>query len=235
MSGPGIHQFCGLLFFFSSCLVGAQEDGWRSLFDGKSLQGWSIHSGYAKYHVENGAIVGTAVPNSPNTFLCTDEEFADFILEFEVFLDDPELNSGVQFRSQIAPEELTFWFRNDQGQPVRRTIPQDRVYGYQVEIADESGGGSGGVYDEARRAFMIYQASPGSAASRAFKNDQWNRYRVECRGISIKTFVNDIPCADFSDALGASGIIGLQVHGVGNRTTPYRVRWRNIRIQELTE
>ncbi|MCB0688738.1 MAG: DUF1080 domain-containing protein [Saprospiraceae bacterium] len=158
----------------------SQTGDWKNLFDGETLNGWSIHSGLAKYHVEDGAIVGTSVPNSPNTFLCTDQSFSDFILEFEVYLVSPELNSGVQFRSQIAPEELTFWFRNNEGQPAQRTIPKDRVYGYQVEIALEEGGASGGVYDEARRAFMIYRPVQGSAAFNAFKDDQWNHYRVEC-------------------------------------------------------
>lgn len=214
-------------------LAVSQEMDWKLLFDGETLDGWSIHSGYAKYHIEDGAIVGTSVPNSPNTFLCTDEEFSDFILEFEVFLVSPELNSGVQFRSKIAPEALTFWIRDNEGHPAPRKIPKDRVYGYQVEIANEEGGASGGVYDEARRAFMIYRPVAGSAAFGAFKNNQWNKYRVECNGISIKTFINGIPCADFEDAITSEGIIGLQVHGVGEDATPYQVKWRNIRIKEL--
>jgi len=213
----------------------AQDGDWQNLFDGQTLDGWSIHSGYAKYHVEDGAIVGTAVPNSPNTFLCSDDAYSDFILEFEVFLVHPELNSGVQFRSQIAPKALTFWIRDNDGIPSKRTIPKDRVYGYQVEIANEEGGASGGVYDEARRAFMIYRPIDGSSAFKAFKNNQWNRYRVQCDGTSIKTFINDIPCADFDDAVSSNGIIGLQVHGVGEDTTPYQVKWRNIRIKELNK
>lgn len=221
----------GLMLISTYCF--GQDGDWKALFDGQTLNGWSIHSGLAKYHVEDGAIVGTSVPNSPNTFLCSEESFSDFILEFEVFLVDPELNSGVQFRSQVAPEEMTFWVRNNDGVPSPRIIPKDRVYGYQVEIADEKGGASGGVYDEARRAFMIYRPVAGSAAFKAFKNDQWNRYRVECRGSSIKTFINDIPCADFNDGITAEGIIGLQVHGVGAEATPYQVKWRNIRIKVL--
>ncbi|NND35056.1 MAG: DUF1080 domain-containing protein [Saprospiraceae bacterium] len=219
----------------SSQLYAQTTHEWQSLFDGKTLQGWSVHSGQAKYQVEDGAIVGTSVPNSPNTFLCTDASFADFILEFEVFLVDPELNSGVQFRSQIAPEEMTFWVRDHEGKPGRRTIPKDRVFGYQVEIAFAAGGASGGVYDEARRGFMIYRPEVGSAASRAFVENNWNKYRVICDGSSIKTYVNDVPCADFNDALTPSGIIGLQVHGVGERSTPYQVKWRNIRIKELND
>lgn len=225
--------FTGILFLQATVFVWGQAGDWKFLFDGQTLNGWSIHSGYAKYHVEDGSIVGTAVPNSPNTFLCTEESFADFILEFEVFLVSPELNSGVQFRSKIAPEPLTFWVRDNEGNPGRRIIPKDRVYGYQVEIANEEGGASGGVYDEARRAFMFYRPIPGSAAFKAFKDNQWNKYRVECKGISIKTFINDIPCADFEDAITSEGIIGLQVHGVGDDATPYQVKWRNIRIKEL--
>jgi hypothetical protein len=221
------------IFLFPLASFGQQGE-WIDLFDGKTLDGWSIHSGFAKYRVEEGNIVGTSVPGSPNTFLCTDSEYGDFILEFEVFLKDPELNSGVQFRSKIAQEEMVFWFRNDEGVLRPNRIPADRVYGYQVEIAAESAGSSGGVYDEARRAFMeIWWPEKGSQAGKAFKDNQWNKYRVECKGSSIRTIVNGVVVADFKDSLGDKGIIGLQVHDVGRVKTPYEVRWRNIRIQLL--
>lgn len=224
-----------VLFLLSGFCSWSQDKEWISLFDGKTLNGWSVHSGFAKYRVEDGTIVGTAVKESPNTFLCTDREFRDFILEFEVLLADPELNSGVQFRSMIADEELIFWFRNGDGIPQPNTIPADRVYGYQVEIATETNGSSGGVYDEARRAFMPWRPEAGSEASKAFKDNQWNKYRVECKGNSIKTTVNGIVCADFRDSLNDRGIIGLQVHDVGDDPTPYEVRWRNIRILPLNK
>jgi len=191
-----------------------------------------VHSGYAKYRVEDGAIVGTTVKGSPNTFLCTDRDFGDFILEFEVLLD-PGLNSGVQFRSQIASEGTVYSFENDRGKTENKKIPPDRVYGYQVEIAAERTGSSGGVYDEARRGVFLSRPEKGSEASNAFKDGQWNKYRIECRGDAIKTWINEILCADFMDSMTARGIIGLQVHGVGNDSTPYEVRWRNIRLLPL--
>lgn len=222
------------ILLLGSCDSTGQEGQWISLFDGKTLEGWSVHSGFAKYRVEDGTIVGTAVKGSPNSFLCTDREFGDFVLEFEVLLEDPELNSGVQFRSMIAGKEMVFWFRNDTGKLERRTIPADRVYGYQVEIAAASIGSSGGVYDEARRAFMDdWWPVKGSPESKAFKDNQWNQYRIECRGSSIKTVVNGVVVADFMDSLNERGIIGLQVHDVGDNPTPYQVRWRNIRLMEL--
>jgi hypothetical protein len=205
-----------------------EQEGWISLFDGETLKGWAIHSGHATYRVEDGAIVGQAVKGSPNTFLCTDREFSDFILEFEVYLDHSELNSGVQFRSQIAREEMTFWFRDENGDYRPTTIPADRVYGYQVEIS--AGGGSGGVYDEARRAMMPWWPQNGTPESKAFKEKEWNSYRVECKGDSIRTILNGVVITDFRDGLSLQGIIGLQVHDVGQDPTPYQVRWRNIRL-----
>ncbi|MHC4176548.1 MAG: 3-keto-disaccharide hydrolase [Planctomycetota bacterium] len=212
---------------------GAMAADWVDLFDGKTLKGWTVHSGQAKYHVEEEAIVGTAVKGSPNTFLCTDKEYGDFILEFEVKCD-PALNSGVQFRSLIAKQEMVFWFRGRKGEPRRRVIPPDRVYGYQVEIARRAAGSSGGIYDEARRGFFLGEEFKDPKAAKALKDNQWNQYRVECRGDSIRTWVNGVPCADFRDSLTARGVIGLQVHGVRSQDfRPYEVRWRKIRVKRL--
>jgi hypothetical protein len=219
-------------FLAASLVPAVQGAGWVKLFDGKTLKGWSVHSGKATYRVEKGTIVGTAVLGSPNTFLCTDKEFGDFILEFEVKVD-PQLNSGVQFRSQIAPNDMVLKVE-DRGKTVERKIPKDRVYGYQVEIATKASGNSGNVYDEARRARFLDDFTNKPAARNAFKDNQWNKYRVECRGDSIKTWVNGVPAADFRDSMTLRGIIGLQVHSVPkDKFKPYEVRWRNIRIQEL--
>jgi 4-hydroxy-4-methyl-2-oxoglutarate aldolase len=206
------------------------QDQWAPLFDGKTLNGWSVHSGFAKYRVEGDEIVGTTVKGSPNSFLCSDRQYGDFVLEFEVKVD-PKLNSGVQIRSQIAPTEMAFVFAGRDGSPQSRVIPADRVYGYQVEIATEKAGSSGSVYDEARRAFMLASTNSDPAASKAFKDGQWNKYRIECQGDRIRTWVNDVPCVDFRDSMTSRGVLGLQVHGIGNEAGPYEVRWRNLRIQ----
>jgi len=218
-----------VLSLITTCAMAGE---WMDLFDGETLEGWSVHSGFAKYRIEDGAIVGTAVKDSPNTFLCTNKEYGDFILEFEVKCD-PRLNSGVQIRSQIATNPMFFMFRRPDGRPRQLVVPPDRVYGYQVEIASAETGSSGGIYDEARRGFFLADVSEDPAAGKAFINDQWNKYRIECKGSSIKTWVNGVPCADLRDSMDAKGIIGLQVHGLGRNFFPYQVRWRNLRIREL--
>ncbi len=222
--------FLLVVFAGFSAANGKEKDEWVSLFDGKSLNGWSVHSGFAKYRIENNAIVGSTVKGSPNSFLCTDREYGDFILEFEVLLD-PRLNSGVQIRSKIAKKEMAFVLTGRDGKPSSRKIPADRVYGYQVEIALEGGGASGSIYDEARRAFMLASTNSDPVASKAFKDGQWNKFRIECKGDRIRTWINEIPCVDLRDGMTSRGVIGLQVHQVSNNAPTYEVRWRNIRIK----
>lgn len=216
----------------SSLALSAETGKWVSLFDGKTLNGWTVRSGEATYRVEDGTIVGKTTEGSGNTFLCTDKDYADFILEFEVKCD-PALNSGVQFRSHFYPEDTTREVINKEGKKVQRKFPAGRVFGYQVEIAAAAGGVSGGIYDEARRGMWLYNTSEDPVAAKAFKDNEWNKYRVACKGNSIKTWVNGVPCTTLTDETDKSGFIGLQVHGIKKGTGPFEVRWRNIRIQEL--
>ena len=53
-----------------------------SLFNGKNLDGWTQRNGTATYRVEEDAIVGKTNDGSPNSFLCTDKLYGDFVLEF---------------------------------------------------------------------------------------------------------------------------------------------------------
>jgi hypothetical protein len=221
------------LVVLSALTAAAAEEKWVSLFDGKTLSGWVVKSGFAKYRAEDGAIVGSTVEGSPNTFLCTEKNYGDFILEFEVN-DDPRLNSGVQFRSHTYPKETTLELKAANGKQNKRTFPAGRVYGYQVEIANEAAGTSGGIYDEARGCGWLADITKDPAASKAFKDNQWNKYRIECRGSSIKTWVNGVHCANLTDSSDASGFIGLQVHQIKTEK-PLEVRFRNLRIQELSK
>jgi hypothetical protein len=198
------------------------------LFDGKTLDGWEVRGGFAKYHVEDGAIVGTTVEGSSNTFLCTKQEYGDFSLEFEVKVDPP-LNSGVQIRSHTYDKDTTVavW-RNGVHQSQEHKAGE--VYGYQVEIA--SGTQSGSIWDEARRDMWLYDGGQDPNASKAFKDGQWNTFRIYCSGDLIRTSVNGMPCAEMRDPLDQRGFIALQVHSYEG-AQPAQVRWRDIRIVDL--
>jgi len=232
-SGKLIVLMMGASLLAISCMnTSAKVNGgdWERPFDGMTLKGWDVRGGFAKYHVENHEIVGTTVTGSPNTFLCTRREYGDFILEFEVKCD-PRLNSGVQIRSHVYTKDTTLdvWRSGKKNKVVRKA---GEVYGYQVEIASERTGSSGGVWDEARKSMWLFNARDDAKASKAFKDNQWNKFRIECKGDSIKTWVNDVPCTDLRDPVDQVGFIGLQVHSVRS-DKPLEVRWRNIRIKDL--
>lgn len=196
-----------------------------SLFNGKSLDGWVQRGGKAKYVVEDGTIVGTTVKGTPNSFLCTERDYGDFVLELEVKAD-PNLNSGIQIRSHCYEYETTY----ETGAKTAK-IPAGRVHGYQVEVDHQpSRRWSGGIYEEGRRGWL-FDLTKNKAAGEAFKFGDWNKYRIECRGASIKTWVNGVPAADLLDAETPSGFIALQVHS--SSTEGLQVAWRNIKIQEL--
>lgn len=188
--------------------------GWVDLFDGETLEGWEQRGGEARYAVEDGVIVGTTVPRTPNSFLCTKKVVGDFVLELE-FKADRGLNSGVQIRSNSLPG-----------------YKEGRVHGYQVEIDTSDRGWSGGIYDEGRRGWLS-DLQDNREARYAFRQGEWNRFRVHAVGDSIRTWINGVPAADLVDSMTLRGFIALQVHGVGESEEILQVRWRNIRIKDL--
>ncbi|MDR1500839.1 MAG: DUF1080 domain-containing protein, partial [Prevotella sp.] len=199
-----------ILLLFTAA-ISAQEK-WEPLFNGKNLKGWKKLNGKAEYKVVDGTIVGISKMNTPNTFLATEKNYGDFILEFDFKVDDG-LNSGVQFRSLSLKD-----YQNG------------RVHGYQFEIDPAARAWTGGIYDEARRNWL-YPMTVNPSARTAFKNGQWNKARIEAIGSSIRTWVNGIACANIWDDMTPEGFIALQVHAIGDKAQEGKtVRWKDIRI-----
>jgi Domain of Unknown Function (DUF1080) len=206
-----------------SCLgsLAAEDDRhWVALFDGKTLDGWQVRGGFASYRAEDGAIVGSTVAGSPNTFLCKGD-FKDFELELEVKCD-PRLNSGVQVRSHS-------YSKDDPDPKVRGRAGV--VYGPQCEIARKDTGTAGRFYDEGRRGKWLNEIKP--QAKDAFEDNGWNHYRIVVQGNHYRSWINGVAACDFTDDVDASGFVGLQVHGIPKGQGPYQVRWRNVRIRQL--
>ena len=194
------------------CLARAADDGFVDLFDGKTTAGWVQRGGKAAYTVEDGALVGRTVPGEKNSFLCPPKEYADFVLEFEVWVD-PTVNSAVQVRSQSSP-----------------AYRDGVVHGYQVEIDPSARAWSGGIYDEQRRGWL-QNPKDDPAAQKAFKVGEWNRYRVEAAGDRLRTWIGGVAVSDLTDGLTRSGFIGFQVHQA--KEPGLTVKWRHIRLKEL--
>jgi len=212
------HLYKGAAFFvlasllITGCKKESDQEPWQDLFDGTSLNGWEQLNGKAAYRIEGEEIVGTTVANTPNSFLTTTEDYGDFILEFD-YKVDPSMNSGVQIRSLSDPD-----------------YKKGRVHGYQVEIDPSDRAWSAGIYDEARKGWL-YSLENNPKAQQAFKQNEWNHYRVEALGDTLKTWINGVEAAHLVDDQTASGFIALQVHAIGAEDEPGKeIRWKNLKI-----
>jgi hypothetical protein len=185
---------------------------WKDLFNGKDLKGWVKKNGNAEYKIVNNTIVGVSQLNTPNSFLCTEQIYGDFVLELDVKVE-AGLNSGIQIRSISDP-----------------AVMAGKVHGYQVEIDPGDRAWSGGIFDEGRNGWL-YPLSVNSKGQKAFKMGQWNKYHIEAIGNSIKTWINGIPCTNLLDSQTSRGFIALQVHQIKKEEqVGLTVQWRNIRI-----
>ena len=136
-----------------------QETKWHFLLQNNNLNEFVQLNGKANFTLVNGVLTGTSKLNTPNSFLATKTKYSNFILEFDVLIDN-DLNSGVQFRSESLKNYL-----------------DGRVHGYQCEIETSSRKWAGGIYDEARRGWL-YPLSRNKIGQRAFINGNWNKYRI---------------------------------------------------------
>jgi hypothetical protein len=198
---------------FAGILTIQAQESWQNLFNGQNFDGWEKLNGEAEYIIEDGGIItGISQLNTPNTFLATEKTYTDFILEYEVKVDN-ELNSGVQIRSHSID-----------------SYRSGRVHGYQVELDPGPRAYSGGIFDEARRGW-IYPLADNEAGRNAFVQGQWNHFRIEAIGNTIRTWINGQMCSNLVDDLTSEGFIALQVHSIRNESqVGKQVSWKNIRI-----
>jgi hypothetical protein len=180
------------------------------LFDGKTLTGWKNPYEWGKIDIVDGEIHLTG---EKKFFVVTEKTYGDFIFEGEIKLPEGQANSGFMFRAHVE---------------------KNKVFGYQAEVdGDANRKWSGGLYDEGRRMWFISPIKgnkESEAAFRARAGDAFKRnYRIECRGKSLKIFVNGVLTTDVEDDTDASGVIAIQHHGEKGAT----YKFRNLRIQEL--
>ena len=200
------------IFFYTSSIA---QDRSESLLTEKDLSNFQQLNGSATFHIEGDELVGTSKLQTRNSFLATKKSYGNFILEFEVLIENG-LNSGVQFRS-LSKEDYY----------------KGAVHGYQCEIETSPRKWAGGIYDESRRGWLA-DLEENEAGQKAFDRLGWNRYRILARKDSIFTWINEVPAVALKDTVTASGFIAFQVHAT-DKTEPMEVRWRNIRVREITE
>ncbi len=203
-------------FAFLSSVTAHEKDSFSPLFDGKTTTGWTNPYKWGEVKVVEGEIHLTG---NQKFFLVTEKTYGDFIFEGEILLPDGKANSGFMFRAHSGP---------------------NKVFGYQAEVdGDAKRKWSGGLYDEGRRTWFISPIKGNKESEEAFrkragdsfKRNDWNTYRITCKGKSIKIEVNGVVTTDVQDDKDASGVIGIQHHGEKGQT----YKFRNLRIKELKD
>ncbi|SEN03960.1 protein of unknown function [Sphingomonas gellani] len=197
----------------SAATARTAQPPWRDVTPRSGLAGWHATGGNATYAFENGELIGRAEPGKTNSWLVSDAQYGDFIVEFDA-KTDPALNSGMMIRGQSRPD-----YRNGV------------VHGYQAEIDPSPRAWSGGMYDEQRRQWL-YTLGRNEAARKAFRSGDWNHYRVEAIGNRLRTWINGVPATDTVDDTDARGFIAFQVHAIPDADAARHpeVRFRNVRV-----
>lgn len=191
-------------------------EGFSPLFNGKDLTGWTAKGGTCKYEAIDGLLVGTCVPGSSSTYLCTDKtDYTDFVFTCEMKWQ-VDGNSGVMFRAQTKPGKN------------RLTI-----FGPQAEMEGVSGDRfwNGGIYGQSCGGYFYpVWLKEHKAARAALDREGWNRLTISAKGNVVKTWVNGVPVAHWvGDGTYAQGFFGLQIH----QGKKGKVLWKGIKVKEL--
>ena len=181
----------------------AGEKGFKSIFNGKNLDGWIIH-GTEKWYVENGLLVCESGPDKEYGYLSTEKDYYNFELEVE-FLQEANGNSGVFFRS---------------------TFEGTKVSGWQVEVAPPNHD-TGGIYESYGRGWLVQIPDE---KENILKMGQWNKMKIRAVDGQITTWLNGQQMVDINDEKIAAGkgAIALQIHDGGG----IKVKWRNLKFKE---
>ncbi|MDE0576852.1 MAG: DUF1080 domain-containing protein [Opitutales bacterium] len=184
----------------------AENNDFKTLFDGKTLNGWTPAPG-GKWEVKDGAIVGT----SPKTerrhgMLLTDKQFTDFVVKakFRVHSGD----SGFYFRAKRVKSAVS-------------------VNGFQVEV--DTTQETGGLYETGGRAW-VKKPSPETVKKRAYKSGEWTDLELSAIGRDVVVKINGIISSELKNDRGRiKGYFGLQLHGGQDM----HVEFKNIVIREV--
>jgi len=222
----------GLVAMAPAVAVAADEEAFKPIFDGKTLEGWDGNPKF--WRVEEGAIVGqTTAENRTggNTFIIwRGGTPGDFELKLEYRLTNH--NSGIQFRSFEDEEKYGKWV----------------VGGYQADIAENTQF-DGILYGEKFRSILCQRGDKvvigenhkpkvvGKVGDRdellkAIDREGWNSYHIVAKGNHFSHSINDTQMVDVTDddvqMRRKDGIIAFQLHA----GPPMKVEFRNIRLKE---
>ena len=209
-----------LFLYAQSSYAQKENTPWKTLFNGKNLNGWKMVGDRGVACVKDGEIIIHRIANTKeHTFLTTKREYSDFILEIDFKMDSPGFSTGVLIRCVDA-----------------ETTPDTskvRLYGYQIKIDNSPRNWTGGIFDDFGGTWRwMYDLSKNEPARQAFKTFDWNTFRVEAIGNTIKVWVNGVPSTNLICDKYSKGYIALKIHSLkpDEKGEEVLVHFKNIRI-----
>ena len=191
---------------------------WKSLFNGKNLDGWKMVGDKGDAFVQDGEIVIRRVNNTKeHTFVTSKKKYSDFILEIDFKMDAPGWSTGVLVRCVDAKADTA----------------KVRLYGYQIKIDNTPRNWTGGIFDDFGKTWTwMYDLKQNDPARQAFKTFDWNTFRIEAIGNNMKVWINGVPSTNLINDKYSKGYIALKIHAMGADTKDkdVLVHFKNIRI-----
>ena len=193
-----------LLCSITLLTAGSFAQGFKPIFNGKNLDGWT-NNGTEKWYVDNKELVCESGPDKQYGYLSTTKNYKNFELNLE-FKQEANGNSGVFIRSSIEGTKISGW---------------------QVEVAPENMH-TGGIYESYGRGWLI---QPKPEDEKWLKKGDWNTMKILVNGDEVTSWLNGHQMVYLKDEkIGqGTGFIALQIHDGGG----IKVRWKNIKIKEL--
>ena len=212
----------------------ADEEGFASLFDGKTLNGWTVNClpkdkerSQTAWTVDQGTILANSIGQRDHFYilLATDKEYGDFVLRLRCQIERGVTgNSGIQIRSRYNAE--TGWM---EGPQIDINPPNPPLTG---KLWNEGPGPHRWLSNEPVEGLKFFYADEG---------DGWNDLEITAKGMKIKSVLNGVTVVDYDGSgvlddelhkkqnVGTCGAIGLQLHAYDE----LKLRFKEIRIKEL--
>lgn len=195
------------------------SESWQTLFNGTNLEGWSLVDPPINVGVQAESMILHMTANtSRHSFIRTNEEYEDFILEMD-FKRDRALDSGVLFRSEATPDSAF-----------------SALFGYMVKIDPRpSRLWTGGVFVDYGNSYSWLHTLKNNDLGRQAekKEGEWNHLRVEAIGKEIKVWLNGVSTAHLIDDHYKRGFIGFKVHYLNNsdkEKEQLEIGFKNIKV-----
>ena len=212
----------------------ADEAGFIPLFDGKTMDGWTINClpkdkelAAKAWTVDQGTILANTIGHKGHFYimLVTQKEYGDFVLRLRIQVEQGVTgNSGIQVRSRYNAE--TGWM---EGPQVDINPPGPELTG---KLWNEGPGPHRWLSNETIKGQKFYYADQG---------DGWNDLEITAKGTRIKSVLNGVTVVDYDGSgvlddddhkkinVGLRGMIGLQIHS----GQELKLRFKDIRIKPL--